>query len=107
MAVSTRRKFVTRFAVISGAAAIPGVAQAFSYSEGNDTLRDAYQSACQSRQFHADLLDQVRRGLTENGRVPTEAEVRRVAASMQCPLCGCPVTTGLSTVEPDMLDNAG
>lgn len=93
----TRRRALARAATVAaGATALSGTARAFSVTEPNAELRQQYEAACRTRSRHAKLVAEIRRSLAGNdGTPPSEADVRRAAAAIRCPLCGCPVSAGL------------
>lgn len=94
--MTTRRNILTTAATtVAGVAAIPVSAAAFSLTEPNESVKRQLENACSARSRHAQLVAEIRRTLRENGQTATEADVRRAAQAMTCPLCGCPVTAGL------------
>jgi predicted naringenin-chalcone synthase len=89
--MTTRRRFVVSALGAAGAAAGPAAAHAFRVVEPDAELRAAYAEACSSRFYHQDLVAEVVRQFSDQGRAVASEEVRAALAAKTCPWCGCSV----------------
>lgn len=90
-ATTARRRFLSRTAVVAGAAALPLPARAFSEVAPDAELLQQYRNACGNRaRVHSQMIAEVRGFLNaKEGPAVPETRVQSALKAVDCPFCGC------------------